>query len=58
MVVGSDGEADFVVGELAETSRDCFLGTSIPGRGGLIDPRRAKANVSAGCGEDKVAGIT
>ena len=56
MVVVSDGEPDFVAGELAETSRDRFLGIS-RGRGGLIDVRCAEANVSVAGGEDEIAGI-
>src|SRR5580692_2064164 len=56
-VIVSNVEADFVVRQLAKTSRDSFFGISSVICGGLIDMRRVEVDVSIGGGEDEIAGI-
>src|ERR1700674_710749 len=53
MVVGSDGEADSVVGDLAETSRNRLLSVASL----LIDAWSVETHVALVCREKQVTGI-
>src|ERR1700686_2422806 len=53
MVVGSDGEADSVVSDLAETSRNRLLSVAVL----LIDAWSVEAHVALVCREKQVTGI-
>src|SRR6202521_5556833 len=53
MVVGSDGEADSVVGDLAETSRNRLLSVAFL----LIDAWSVETHVALVCREKQVTGI-